>query len=128
MAKILVQLTGLFFMGYGIGFALFPVEMANYITGASPSTASGLMDLRATYGGMTAGVGLVLLLLAAQKEHLAFALLTIAIILLFMAISRAFGMVIDGPANGFMYGYLVAEIIGATISLGLRHSMVEKPQ
>lgn len=123
MAKFLVQLTGLFFIIYGIAFAIFPVEMATIITGASPSTASGLIDLRSTYGGMTAAVGIVLIMLAAKKEGLFFALQAISIILLAMAVARVLGMCIDGTPNNFMIGYLVAEIIGAIISLILRKSI-----
>jgi hypothetical protein len=123
MAKILVQLTGLFFVGYGLAFAFFPTEMAMSITGSVATSASALMDIRATYGGMTLAVGIILMMLARNKEGLAFALLSIAIILLAMAAGRVLGMYIDGTPNGFMYGYLVAEIIGAGISLGLRHSM-----
>lgn len=128
MAKLLVQLTGLFFIGYGLAFTLFPVEMATAVTGTGPSTASGLIDLRATYGGMTLSVGIVLWLLAAKKTELSFALLAIAIILLAMAAARGLGMLLDGVPNHFMYGYLFAEIIGAAIALGLRQSTVTESQ
>ena len=123
MAKLLVQLTGLFFIGYGIAFAIYPAEMATIITGASPSTASGLMDLRSTYGGMTAAVGIVLIMLTAKKEGLSFALKAISIILLAMATARVLGMCIDGTPNNFMIGYLVAEVMGAAIALGFRKSI-----
>jgi len=126
MANILVKLTALFFMGYGLAFALFPIEMAISITGAAPSSASALMDVRATYGGMTIAVGMILMMLTKNEEGLRFALLSIAIILLAMAASRVLGMVMDGAPNGFMYGYLLAEIIGAAIAMGLHHSMKQE--
>ena len=128
MAKLLVQFTGLFFIGYGLAFTFFPLEMATMVSGAGPTTASGLIDFRATYGGMTISIGIVLLLLAAKNESLSFALLAISIILLAMAAARGIGMFLDGLPNQFMYGYLFAEIIGAAIALGLRQSSVTESQ
>ena len=36
MSKLLVYLTALFFLLYGALFAVFPVDMANLITGSPP--------------------------------------------------------------------------------------------
>jgi len=46
---------------------------------------SGVIDLRATYGGISVSVGVVLLILASTAESLRLALLATAIVLLAMA-------------------------------------------
>jgi hypothetical protein len=120
MAKILVFSTSLFFVFYGVAFTLFPAEVASIVTGAAPSTSSGLIDMRATYGGMSVAVGLTLLLLAAQRDSMYLALKVTAVVLLCMAASRMLGMLTDGDSNTFMVIYLVAELVFGGVALLLQ--------
>ena len=123
MAKLLVWATGLLFFLYGVAFLFAPAEMAVLVTGDSPHTSSGVTDLRATYGGMSVAVGIVLFILASSSDYLRFALLSIAIIMLAMAAGRSLGMVLDGSPNVTMYAYLAAEIVVAGLALWLRTSV-----
>ena len=108
------------YVAYGIAFALVPVKMALLITGGSPETASGLIDMRATYGGVTFAVGAIILLLGRHAATRAQALLVAAVVLAAMAIARAIGIVLDGDASGLMYLSLGAEIFGAVIAEWMR--------
>jgi len=119
MAKLLVWVTALFFIFYGIAFIFLPSEMAVLVTGDSPRTASGIIDMRATYGGMSASVGIILLLLLSRPENLRLALVCIAIVLLAMAAGRTWGMFKDGSPSVVMYLYLTAEIIVSFFALWL---------
>ena len=85
MARLLIYATGLFFVLYGAAFSVLPVEMASLVTGGSRSTPSGLIDLRATYGGMSIAVGITLLILGSRSELVSLGLLTTAVVLLAMA-------------------------------------------
>jgi len=123
MARWLVTATGIFFIFYGAAFALYPIEMATLVTGDSPRTASGIIDLRATYGGMSIAVGAIILIVAANSARLALALLIIAIVLLAMAAGRVLGMLTDGSANAIMYVYLVMELVVSAIALSIRKSL-----
>jgi hypothetical protein len=120
MAKLLVWAIGLFFILYGIAFIIAPTEMAVFVTGDSPKTPSGVIDLRATYGGMSISVGTILLIVISKVEHLRLALLLTAIVLLAMAAGRSVGMFQDGEPNVVMYLYLVAELIFSLTAFWLR--------
>ena len=122
MAKLLVYATGLFFILYGAAFTLLPVHMASLITGAVPGTPSGLIDLRATYGGMSIAIGATLFLLGSRSELISLGLLATAVVLLAMAGTRLLGIMIDGTPNGVMYLYLAAELVFGGLALYLRGS------
>ena len=85
MAKLLIHATGLFFALYGTAFTFFSIEMASLVTDGSPSTPSGLSDLRATYGGMSIAMGATILVLGSRSELVSLGLLVVAVVLLAMA-------------------------------------------
>ncbi|APP04878.1 DUF4345 domain-containing protein [Vibrio harveyi] len=122
MSKLLVYLTALFFLLYGAIFAVFPVEMANLITGSSPNSTSATIDFRATYGGAQFAVGLALILVLKIKQDVTLALVIVAITLLSMAFGRLIGILLDGQPNTLMYVYLVAELLFGSLALYLRKS------
>jgi hypothetical protein len=124
MGKTLVLLTGWFFVLYGFAFALAPIEMSHMVTGGVTDTLSGIIDVRATYGGMSIAVGVVLLLLAKQSSTLSLSLLATAVVLLAMAAGRLLGMVLDGEPNSIMYVYLGAELLVGTAAIFFRKSVV----
>ncbi|WP_186176324.1 DUF4345 domain-containing protein [Vibrio jasicida] len=122
MSKLLVYLTALFFLLYGAIFAVFPVDMANLITGSSPNSTSATIDFRATYGGAQFAIGLALILVLKIKQDVTLALIIVAITLLSMAFGRLIGILLDGQPNTLMYVYLVAELLFGSLALYLRKS------
>ncbi|EID0034533.1 DUF4345 domain-containing protein [Vibrio alginolyticus] len=122
MSKLLVYLTALFFLLYGAIFAVFPVDMANLITGSSPNSTSATIDFRATYGGAQFAIGLALILVLKIKQDVTLALVIVAITLLSMAFGRLIGILFDGQPNTLMYVYLVAELVFGLLALYLRKS------
>ncbi|HHP0460849.1 DUF4345 domain-containing protein [Vibrio owensii] len=123
MSKLLVYLTALFFLLYGALFAVFPVDMANLITGSSPNSASATIDFRATYGGAQFAIGLALILVLKINQDVTLALIIVAITLLSMAFSRLIGVLFDGQPNTLMYVFLVAELVFGLLALYLRKSV-----
>lgn len=119
MAKAIVWLTGLFFVLYGLGFTFAPAELAFLVTASSPSTSSGLIELRATSGGMGIAMGIIILFLA--KTELSMSLLVTGVVLLAMASARVIGIAIDGSPNSIMIVYLVAELVAGVSALLLRN-------
>ncbi|MET2901100.1 DUF4345 domain-containing protein [Vibrio rotiferianus] len=122
MSKLLVYLTALFFWLYGSIFAVFPVEMANLITGSGPNSTSATIDFRATYGGAQFAIGLALMLVLKTKQDVTLALIIVAITLLSMAFGRLIGILLDGQPNTLMYVYLVAELVFGLLALYLTKS------
>ncbi len=123
LEKLLVQFTAAFFLIYGCMFALLPTTLADWVTGAAPTTSSGLIDMRATYGGMSIAVGIIMLLLASKHTTLRLGLLSVAIVLLGMASARALGIIADGSPNNLMYVYLAAEIVPSIVAIALYRRM-----
>ena len=115
MAKALIWATGLFFIIYGAAFMFAPLAMTTFVTGGAPDTPSAVMDLRATYGGMTMAVGAIMLILGTRATTQSLALLVIALVLLAMAAGRVLGMFLDGEPNTMMYIYLAVEIVGGAL-------------
>jgi len=118
--KALVPITALlastFFVAYGLLFLVSPFGWFYIVTKDELDTATGLIDVRSTYGGMTIAVGVFIGFLYRRNLRLQ-SMLLIGLILSCMAASRLLGMVLDGPGNGLMDVYLVLEIIGSVLAL-----------
>lgn len=116
LASIVVWLAGATFILYGCAFAIQPHDMAYLTTGLDPDTVSGLVDIRATYGGMTVAVGIIIIYLK-QRVSVQHSLLAVSLVLLCMAITRGMGFILDGQTNALMYLYFAAEILGAALAM-----------
>jgi Domain of unknown function (DUF4345) len=117
LGLLLIRLNAAFFVVYGLAFVFFPETLGRAITGSAPDTSSGVIDMRATYGGMTVAVGLALAWLGRSESKEAFGLYSIALVMLCMASSRLVGIVCDGDANSIMYAYLAAEVVVLVLAL-----------
>jgi hypothetical protein len=116
LASIVVWLAGATFILYGFAFAIQPHDMAYLTTGLEPDTVSGLVDIRATYGGTTIAVGIIIIYLK-QRVSVQHSLLVVWLVLLCMAITRGMGFILDGQTNSLMYLYFAAEILGAALAM-----------
>jgi hypothetical protein len=117
MGKLLVLLTAVIFFAYGLIFVFFPVQALLLVVGGSVSSSSGVIDVRATYGGMSVGVGIVLYLLATTHGALRIGLISVCLLMLGMAAGRIIGMVLDGNPNMYMYIYLVLELSVSSLAV-----------
>lgn len=57
---LVLLLTGLGFVGFGIAYTLWPIRMGS-LTDVAPSTPTACADFTATYGGFQIGFGVFLL-------------------------------------------------------------------
>jgi len=119
MEMIVVRLNALVFLLYGIGFLVLPEALSRFVTDTVPRTVSGIVDMRATYGGMSVAVGVMLLVLASGYETVRKGLVGVLLLMLSMAGGRILGMLVDGAGNPVMGGYLVLEIVMAVIAFWL---------
>ena len=123
MARFLVWATALFFLAYGLAFALAPLGMIVFVTGDYPEATSGVIDVRATYGGMSVAVGIAMMVMGSRRATLRHGLSIVALVLLSMAAGRILGIVLDGSANVIMYLFLIAELLAGGLALLLRPSV-----
>ncbi|MBH9188777.1 DUF4345 family protein [Pseudomonas aeruginosa] len=56
----LLWLCSALFVVLGLGFVFFPGPLASLLTSGEPLTPAALTDLRASYGGTSFGIGLLL--------------------------------------------------------------------
>jgi hypothetical protein len=117
--KILIWFTAAVFLAYGFLFALFPGSLSNFVTGSVPASSTGLTDMRATYGGMSISVGVLMFLLGANERTIKLGLLSVIVVLLAMALTRTLGMIVDGSPNQMMNIYLLLEVIPAAVAIVL---------
>ncbi len=115
-SKALVVLTAFIFLIYGALFVLFPIQLLELVANGAVTSASGVIDMRATYGGMSVAVGIILLLLAKSEETIKVGLMSVFLLMACMAISRMVGIFVDQNPNVMMYVYLALEIIIAVLS------------
>lgn len=111
-----VNATAAIFTIYGLGFIFLPVQFAEMVTGVSPTTATALTDMRATYGGMSFAVGVLLFVMAAKPELNRLALFAVFILMLAMAAGRSIGLLTDGLGSYMMCAYLILELLAATVA------------
>ncbi|ANW25564.1 hypothetical protein BA953_15885 [Vibrio coralliilyticus] len=119
MSKGLILLTSAVFFFYGLAFAIAPNSMLSQATGGYVTSASMLVDMRATYGGMSVGVALILFLLSQKPSTLTMGLLAVIFVNASMATGRIIGLVSDGEANSTMYFYLMLEVGVSLLALYL---------
>ena len=113
-SKLIIVVTAAVYFIYGIAFTFAPESLSQIVTGSVPSSTSGLIDMRATYGGMSIAIGILLYILSRSEVRLG--LIGVVIFLSSMALTRAYGMVVDGEANTYMYAYLALEVVVAIIA------------
>ncbi len=115
-ATNLLRINSVLFVIFGVCFIAAPGVFAVAITGAEPATPSALIDMRATYGGLGLGIGLMFWFLARQRETLYAGLVGTFLILAAAVTARMIGFYADGSPNLFMLFLLGAEILFLLLS------------
>ena len=115
LSKFIVYFAAGFFILYGLAFTIVPNVMSVLITGSDITGTSALIDFRATYGGMTLAVGIMILYLDRINQKRP-SLVMVILLLMGMALGRTLGFWIDGRGNALMYVYLVLEILGSVLA------------
>lgn len=109
---------GIIFLPYGV-YCFFNPGFLAEAAGVVATTPTGATEIRAMYGGLQAGFG-VLLLAAARNARLTLAgLAAVAFVLPGLAITRLLGAGIEGGLSGYTIGALILEISSSVISLAL---------
>lgn len=127
----LIWVNSVFFTLYGLGFIFFPSTLFSFITHSELTSASALIDIRATFGGMSLGLGIVLALFTLEPSNHRLGLWAILIIMLGMAGARLLGLLQENSANNMMFIYLIAETgvaLLALIALGYEKKMMQTKQ
>jgi hypothetical protein len=81
------------------------------LVGASPKTASDVINLRASYGGSGLGLGLILALVASLSPLRASLVHFILYLMVGIGTARLVGFVVDGHPDTRQWIWLIAEVI-----------------
>ncbi len=115
-SSYLLWANGLLFVLFGVGFLFQPTQLAMLITQSAPISSSGLIDMRATYGGLSLGIGLYLGLCARTGANRS-GLLVSSSVLSCAALGRLLGFILDGKPTLMMVLLLAAEIVFSILSV-----------
>ena len=105
------------FVLMGLAFMILPASLVELVTDGIPQTPSGMIDVRATYGGGFAGIGLTLFATALRPGWRSLGLLLLVFVLGGMALGRGLGIVTDGRPNIFMYLFLAYELVFVALAM-----------
>ncbi|KEF33180.1 hypothetical protein D777_00188 [Marinobacter nitratireducens] len=119
MSKLFVLGAAAVFFVYGLLFYVIPLEAFEFVVDGSVTSSSGVTDMRATYGGMSVGIGIILFMLGRNPQTVQLGLVSVFVVMLGMAFGRSVGMTFDGNANHYMYLYLALELAVSFIALFL---------
>jgi hypothetical protein len=115
----LMRLARGYLLIFGLGVAVLGVIYAvapSILTdpsGFGDLAPEALTDLRATYGGLQIGFGLFLVWTAIEQSRHRVGLVLLGITLPLIAITRAFGLVVDGKATGGLVAALMFETLAS---------------
>ncbi|QKE41907.1 MAG: DUF4345 family protein [Ferrovum myxofaciens] len=114
--SFLLWVNGLLFALFGAGFLILPAQMAMLVTESAPASPGGLTDMRATYGGLSLGIGLFLGH-CARTGAFRSGLLASLLMLSSAALGRLLGIYLDGKPTWMIVLLLTAEIIFSVLSV-----------
>ncbi|MDH4273603.1 MAG: DUF4345 family protein [Gammaproteobacteria bacterium] len=106
-AKRYLQLMGLLFLVYGLGYTFFPLNLSEVVTGGILTTPSSVTHVRATDGGLNIGLGLWLFICARRNVRLG--ALGLMVVLASTIASRGVGVFLENHSNAYMYIFLAIE-------------------
>jgi hypothetical protein len=119
-ARIFLRVMGWMSLVFGFLYLFAPESMTDP-TGFPALGPNALTDVRATYGGLQIGLGLFLLWAVREEVRVRPALVLQVLLIGAVALSRAFGIAVDGARSGVLVGALVTEIsltLLALVALG----------
>jgi hypothetical protein len=118
MARIFLGLLAATFIGYGLACLVSPSIVAD-TTGLLLPTGTATAEVRAMYGGLQIGVGLLALVALLREALRAPVLLCLGVMLFGLASGRLVGLVVDSDAGTYNYAAFLFESLSAAASFAL---------
>lgn len=118
IASIYLGYVVLMLMGFGIAFLLAPARMAGLVDIRTP-TSSALSDVRAVYGGLETGLGLVVAWCMLDPGRVRLGLGMAGVLFACVAAGRAFGMLRDRPVSALTIKVFAVELGTAIVGVWL---------
>lgn len=122
MLGAFLVLNGIVWLGYGAYLLFDPAALAE-IANVEGSTAGGLVELRAMYGGLQSAIGILSLVAARSATMARPYLLGLAVLVAGLAVGRVSGMALEpAGADGYNLGAAAFEVVTALVAARLSAS------
>lgn len=115
LAPLALALAALGFVGFGLAFLVAPDLLA--LVDLAPTTSAARSDVRAIYGGMELGVGVLLALAARRPAWWRLGLTAQALTLGGAAVGRLVGVALDGTPRALTGGFAALEVVGTVLAV-----------
>lgn len=115
MTKAFLIITGVLWLGYGIYLLIAPQALAG-IAGVTASSATGMVELRAMYGGLQAAVGVLALLAGVSATWRRQGLAALLFVYAGLGLTRLASAAVTHEFSSYVMGALVFELPSALIA------------
>jgi hypothetical protein len=116
LPRIFLGLIALAFLGFGVLGWINPVGTVAPLD-ITIQAAQAKTEIRATYGGFMVGVGLLLLFTAVDTNAVRFGLVSVAVVLFSIGLTRLYGIVVDNTQASLQWQLLAMELIPAALAV-----------
>jgi hypothetical protein len=116
-SKPYLILTLLVWLPWGV-VCVFNTDIILEIIGVTSTNATGRTDIRVMYGGVQFAVGLMAALALYDRRHFERMLWSLAVLGSCMALSRFYGLVVDGGGTAYTWGVLAYEAFAGISAIG----------
>ncbi|MFA5494705.1 MAG: DUF4345 family protein [Porticoccaceae bacterium] len=108
---VLLGLNALMFIAFGLGFIVDPVTVTPMFLGLPAPSGDLLIDMRATYGGLSLAVGIYMAYCTWRREYLYQGLLVAFLVMLALLVGRGVAILAEHSASQAMYQSLILELV-----------------
>ena len=116
LGKVTLWFMGIAFVVAGAIFLVLPAFITTIFEIVVPTTTA-LVEVRGVYGGMSVGVGVMLIVAALRQDWLRPGLFALAAMMGGLVVGRTAGLIIDGPTNLYEYSQLGTEAVALALSV-----------
>jgi hypothetical protein len=116
LARFTLWLSGLSFIGFGLAFLIAPLQTLAS-AGVEMSGALAAAELRAFYGGLELGLGLLMLAADRQARHRPYGLILVIGSFGAIGLARALAMALGSVSTPFMWFALGTELLFALLAV-----------
>jgi len=108
---VFLGIFSLIFIVFGLGFIFWPEGFTPLFLGVPPPGGDLLIDMRATYGGISLAVGLFAGHCAMRREHLSLGLMLAFLVSVGLLSGRGMGLAASDAAGPLMRNSLILEAL-----------------
>ena len=126
MTRLFLIATGVLWLAYGIYLVIAPQDLAG-IAGVTATSATGVVELRAMYGGLQAAVGLLALWAGVAASWHVRGLTALLFIYAGLAVTRLVSAALAHEFSSYVIGALAFEVPSALIAWALLRRASKPP-